>query len=73
MIQISVRVNDFLNAFFITAHSFDKHPTVFWHFSMLTGSFVCSTSNLSTGYEVLESVPVVFFIFFFSPDHLVSL
>lgn len=44
---------------------FDKYLTVSWHFSMLMGSSVYSTSSPSTGSGALESVrlkvPVVFF------------
>lgn len=69
----------FMNLFFCFFLSsqffflFDKYLTVSWYFSMLTGSFVGSTSNQSTGYRVLElarlKVPVVVF----SPVHSVSL
>lgn len=46
---------------------YHQYLRVSWHFSMLTGSFVCSTSHLSTGYGPLEfvrlKVPAVFSLF----------
>lgn len=68
-------VNDFLNPFFFPSQFslFEKYLTVSWHFSTLTGSYVCSTSGLSTGYAALKSVRLKVPVVFFSPDHSVSL